>query len=591
MTDNKASAPADAVTIDPITFAVLKSALDTIVDEMAGTVMRTARSPIVRDVLDYSATLCDRNGLILSQAKTVALHLGAVPDAMDVIVDRFADSVRPGDVFILNDPYAGGMHLPDIFMVKPIFAGETLEGYAVVVAHHCDMGGRVPGSNAADSTEIYQEGLRIPPSRLYTAGEPNTTLYDIIRTNVRVPDLVMGDLDAQLAACTIGEREILRLLARHGARDLHAYFDALLDYGEELTRTGIAAWPDGTYRFTDHIDGDGFTADPIPICCAITVAGDSLVVDFDGSSPQVRGAINATFSFTKSSAYLSIRCALSQDVPNNAGVYRAITVRAPSHSILNPDMPAPVAARALTGYRVVDAVLGALAQIAPERIMAAGEGGNTVIAIGGYDRETAEPFILVDMINGAWGGRWNKDGVEGITNPAQNMSNLPIETLEARYPLRMEEYALRPDSCGAGKFRGGIGLTRQYRILADDTILQVRADRTATLPYGLFGGGPGAPSRNILNPDTAPEALPGKVTRVVGRDTVIRHEQAGAGGYGDPLDRDLAAIASDLRNGKVSRDYAAARHGVVFANDTALAIDATATDKRRAGLKAEQAKG
>lgn len=577
--------------IDPITFAVLKSALDTIVDDMAGTVMRTARSPIVRDVLDYSTTLCDRNGLILSQAKTVALHLGAVPDAMDVIVARFADNARPGDVYILNDPYAGGMHLPDIFMVKPIFFEDRIEGYAVVVAHHCDMGGRVPGSNAADSTEIFQEGLRIPPSRLHDAGVPNTTLYDIIRTNVRLPDLVIGDLDAQLATCTIGEREIQRLLTRYGAHELNAYFDALLDYGEELTRKGIAAWPDGTYRFTDHIDGDGFTTEPIPICCAITVDGDSLVVDFEGSSPQVRGAINATFSFTKSSAYLSVRCALSQDIPNNAGVYRAITVKAPKHSILNPDMPAPVAARALTGYRVVDTVLGALAQIAPDKIMAAGEGGNTVIAIGGYDRETAVPFVLVDMINGAWGGRWNKDGVEGITNPSQNMSNLPVETLEARYPLRMEEYALRPDSCGAGEFRGGIGLVRQYRILADDTILQVRADRTATRPYGLFGGGPGAPSRNVLNPDGDSETLPGKVTRVVGRDTVIRHEQAGAGGYGDPLKRDLDAIAADLRNEKIRRDYAAARHGVVFADDDALTIDATATENRRAGLKAEQAKG
>ena len=589
MPEADAAAGTEPVRIDPITFAVLKSALDTIVDEMAGTVMRTARSPIVRDVLDYSATLCDRNGLILSQAKTVALHLGAVPDAMEVIVARFAGSVRPGDVFILNDPYAGGMHLPDIFMIKPVFEGERLQGYSVVVAHHCDMGGRVPGSNAADSTEIFQEGLRIPPSRLYAGGEPNETLFDLIRTNVRVPDLVMGDLDAQLAACTIGEREIRRLVARHGERELHAYFDALLDYGEELTRKGIAAWPDGTYRFTDYIDGDGFSDAPIPICCAIIVDGDSLVVDFDGSSPQVRGAINATFSFTKSSAYLAVRCALSQDVPNNAGVYRAITVTAPKHSILNPDMPAPVAARALTGYRVVDAVLGALAKVAPERIMAAGEGGNTVIAIGGYDKQTAEPFILVDMINGAWGGRRDKDGVEGITNPAQNMSNLPIETLEARYPLRMEEYALRPDSCGAGRFRGGLGLSRQYRILADDTILQVRADRTATLPYGLFGGEPGTPSRNILDPDGRRTELPGKFTRLVGRDTVIRHEQAGGGGNGDPLERDLGAITEDLRNGKISGNYAEIRHGVVFAAD-GVTIDVAGTAARRDGMRDEREK-
>lgn len=576
--------------IDPITFAVIKSALDTIVDDMAGTVMRTARSPIVRDVLDYSTTLCDRHGQILCQAKTVALHLGAVPDAMDIIVARFSDSARPGDVYILNDPYEGGMHLPDIFMFKPIFFEDRLQGYAVVVAHHCDMGGRVPGSNAADSTEIYQEGLRIPPVRLHSAGEPNTTLYDIIKKNVRLPDLVIGDLDAQLATCIIGEREICRLLARYGESELHAYFDALLDYGEALTRKGITDWPDGTYRFTDYIDGDGFTTEPIPIMCAIIVSGDSLTVDFDGSSAQVRGAINATFSFTKSSAYLSIRCALDQDVPNNAGVYRAITVKAPRHSILNPDMPAPVAARALTGYRVVDTVLGALAQIAPKKIMAAGEGGNTVVAIGGYDKQTGEPFILVDMINGAWGGRWNKDGIEAITNPAQNMSNLPVETLEAQYPLRMETYALRPDSCGAGEFRGGIGLIRQYRILADDTILQVRADRTDTRPYGLSGGGAGAPSRNILNPDNAAEALPGKFTRIVGRDTVIRHEQAGGGGFGDPLKRRLDAIAKDLGNEKISVEYAKAYHGVVFAG-AGPAIDAEATAARRAELAARRVSG
>jgi N-methylhydantoinase B len=568
---------------DPITFAIIKAALDTIVDDMAGTMMRTARSPIVRDVLDYSATLCDRNGLILTQAKTVALHLGAVPDAMDIIVAKFGGNARPGDVFILNDPYQGGMHLPDIFMIKPFFFEDRLQGYAVVVAHHCDMGGRVPGSNAADSTEIYQEGLRIPPVRFHDAGEPNTMLIDIITKNVRLPDLVIGDLDAQLATCSIGEREVQKLLARHGETVLHGYFDSLLDYGEALTREGIAAWPDGTYRFSDTIDGDGFSSEPIPIVCAITVAGDQVEVDFDGSSPQVRGAINASFSFTKSSAYLSIRCALAHDVPNNAGVYRAITVKAPKHSILNPDMPAPVAARALTGYRVVDTVLGALAQFVPEKVMAAGEGGNTVVVIGGYDQQSAEPFVLVDMINGAWGGRWNKDGIEAITNPAQNMSNLPTETLEARYPIRVEEYALRPDSCGPGEFRGGVGLVRQYRIMADDTILQVRADRTSTPPYGLSGGGGGACSRNVLNPDGSHEVMPGKFTRTVSRDTVIRHEQAGAGGFGDPLARDLGAIAEDLGNQKICADYATAHHGVVF-DEAGAVIDEAATAARRAAL-------
>jgi N-methylhydantoinase B len=535
--------------IDPITFAVIKSGLDTIVDDMAYAVMRTARSPIVRDVLDYSVTLCDAKGRILSQAKTVALHLGAVPDAMDVIVERFAGDLFAGDVIVLNDPYDGGMHLPDIFMFKPIFSGERLLGFSVVIAHHCDVGGRVPGSNASDSTEIFQEGIRIAPMKLYDRGEPNRTLLKIIEKNVRLPALVLGDLDAQYATCNIGEREMLRLFERYGD-ELEVYFDRLIDYGEELTRKAISAWPDGDYSFTDYIDGDGFSPDPIPISCRITVKGDHLWVDFAGSSRQVKGAINSTLSFVKSATYLSIRCALDHDVPNNAGVYRCITVTAPEGSILNPKMPAPVAARALTGYRVADTVLGALSHIAPARLMAAGEGGNTVVAIGGY--QDGKPFVLVDMINGAWGGRADKDGVEGITNPSQNMSNLPIEALEARYPILMEEYALRPDSGGTGQFRGGLGLTRQYRLLAERAVLQLRADRHEHPPYGLFGGGPGASSRNLLKQGDGWKTLPAKVTLEISRDTVIRHEQAGGGGWGDPAARDPKKVAADIADGKIA---------------------------------------
>ncbi|MBN3787316.1 hydantoinase B/oxoprolinase family protein [Burkholderia sp. Ac-20353] len=570
--------------VDPITFAVVKNALDTIVDDMAFAVMRTARSPIIRDVLDYSVTMCDAQGRILAQAKTVALHLGAVPDAVDVVIKKYAATVEPGDVIILNDPYEGGMHLPDIFMFKPIFYRNRLQGFSVVIAHHCDVGGRVPGSNAADSTEIFQEGLRIPPTKLYVRGEQNETLVNIIRKNVRLPDLVLGDLDAQLATCNIGERELLRMLDRYGEDNLRLYFDELLDYGERLTRQAIEAWPDGTYEFTDYIDNDGFTSDPIPIKCAITVAGSRLSIDFAGSSPQVRGAINSTLSFVKSATYLSVRCVLDADVPNNAGVYRCIDITAPEGSILNPRMPAPVAARALTGYRVVDCVFGALAQIAPKKVMAAGEGGNTVIALSGYDKDASEPFILVDMINGAWGGRFGKDGIEGVTNPSQNMSNMPIETLESRYPIVMEEYGFRTDSGGAGRHRGGMGLVRQYRVLSKRVVAQVRSDRADHAPYGLFGGASGAPSRNVLNPATTAEAVPSKFTMELDAGVVIRHEQAGGGGYGNPLERDLDAIERDLRDDKVTAAFAELHHGVVL--DSAGAIDRTATERKRKSLGA-----
>ncbi len=571
--------------VDPITFAVVKSALDTIVDDMAYTVMRTARSPIVRDVLDYSCTLCDADGQILCQAKTVAAHLGAVPDAIDVVLPKFRDDLYPGDVVILNDPYEGGMHLPDIFMFKPIFHRDRLQGFAVVIAHQCDMGGRVPGSNAADSTEIFQEGLRIPPLKLYEGGRPNETLFSLIRKNVRVPDLVTGDLEAQYATCRIGEREFCKLIDRYGESALKSTFAELIDYGEALTRKAIGAWPDGTYSFTDYIDDDGFDEGPIPIKCTITVDGDHLFVDFAGSSPQVRGAINCTLSYAKSSTYLTIRCALDQDVPNNAGVYRCITVTAPEGSILNPYLPAPVAARALTGYRVVDTVMGTLAQIVPDRVMAAGEGGNTVICFGGYDRETRQPFILVDMINGAWGGRADKDGIEGITNPSQNMSNMPVETLEARYPLRLEEYSFRNDSCGAGEFRGGLGLVRQYRLLAEEATLQLRSDRYTNRPYGLFGGGPAAPSRNSFDRDGEREDLPAKVTRVVRCGDVVRHEQAGGGGYGDPLARPVEAVLEDVIDEKISPDFARTHFGVVFPAGSRIP-DRAATEALRTEMAA-----
>lgn len=566
--------------IDPITFAVIKNGLDTIVDDMAYTMMRTARSPIVRDVLDYSATICDAEGRILAQAKTVALHLGAVPDAMSVVMDEYGDDLTQGDVIILNDPYAGGMHLPDIFMFKPIFHDGELRGFSVVIAHHGDVGGRVPGSNASDSTEIFQEGLRIPPLKLYNSGAPDRSLFALIRKNVRLPDMVIGDLQAQLATCNVGERALLNLLKKHGVDALGRYFDALLDYGERLTRQAIRAWPNGRYQFTDYIDDDGFDEGPIPIVCAIEVQDDHLTVDFEGSSPQVKGAINCTLSYTKSSTYLGIRCALGRDVPNNAGIYRCVTIAAPEGSILNPRMPAPVAARALTGYRVVDAVLGAMAAIVPKLVMAAGEGGNTVVCFGGYEAGSQTPFILVDMINGAWGGRAAKDGIEGVTNPSQNMSNMPVETLEARYPIRIEEYGLREDSCGPGEHRGGLGLVRQYRLLADEAVLQLRADRAKNPPYGLFGGGAAAPSRNILDPDGRAEELPSKLTRTLHAGDVIRHEQAGGGGYGDPLRRDPRRVAADVADGKISPGFAERNFGVILLPDS-FEPDLTAIKFRR----------
>jgi N-methylhydantoinase B len=541
--------------LDPIAFAVLKNAVDAIVDEIAFTVIRTARSEIVKDVMDYSAAICDADGEMVGQAKTIAQHLGAIPEAMASVKTVFRDTLAPGDAVIMNDPYCGGMHLPDIFMFHPVFSGQRLLAWVVVICHHTDVGGRVPGSNAADSTEIFQEGLRLPPVKLFHGGTIDETLERIIALNVRVPDRVLGDLRAQYAACQVGGREITRLAARYGEAELRDHMAALLDYAERMARAEIATWPRGVFRFSDVIDSDGISPEPVKLQVAVTVGEDGIDVDWEGSSPQVRAAINSTLSYTKSNTFLSVRCALRGDIPNNAGVFRCIRVRAPEGSVLNPDPPAAVAARALTGYRVTDTMFGALAQIVPHIIPAAGEGGNTVVCVGGRD-EARKPFIIVDMISGCWGGRADQDGIDAITNPSQNLSNTPVEVLERQHPVRIEEYALIPDSCGAGKYRGGLGLRRSYRLLAGEAILQLRADRIVFPPYGLAGGEPGAPGANRLGEKN----LPGKVTMTITGGTLFTHDQAGGGGHGDKSERDPAAVARDLWNGKITADYATRHH-------------------------------
>ncbi len=573
----------EPITIDPITFAVVKNAMDAIVDEVAYTVLRTARSEIVKDVMDYSAAICDREGRMIAQAKTIALHLGAIPEAMAEVRKRYGDTLQPGDAVILNDPYEGGMHLPDIFMFVPFFYQGEIEGYCVVICHHTDVGGRVPGSNASDSTEIYQEGIRIPALKLYEAGKANDTVERIIARNVRVPDRVLGDLRAQYAACKVGVRELTGLLDRYGRQAARIYFEELLDYAERLTREEIRHWPKGTFTFTDYIDDDGISPDPIPICVSMTVHDDHVSVDYTGSSPQVRAAINSTLSYTKSCTYLSVRCALKGEVPNNAGVFRCVEIHVPEGSVLNPIEPAAVAARALTGYRVFDAMLGALAQVVPDRIPAAGEGGNTVVCLSGKN-DQGKPYIIVDMICGAWGGRPHSDGIEAITNASQNLSNTPVETLEAKHPVRVEAYELLPDSCGAGQYRGGLGIRRSYRVLGKDSLLQLRADRMKFQPYGLAGGGAGSAAANRLERGGELQLLPSKVGMAVEREDLVTHCQPGGGGFGDPLARDWDAISEDVWNEKISAEYARKHYRVVVDGKSGR-IDVQATQDLRAQMQ------
>ena len=435
---------------DPVRLELIKNGIGSVVDEMVLTVVRIAYSSIMKDTMDLSSAFCDREGRMIAQGLSLPLHLGSFPDAMQGMLDEFRGQLAPGDIVILNDPYLGGMHLPDIFMFKPVYIGEHLLGYAVVVAHHNDMGGRVPGSSAADSTEIFQEGLRIPPLKLYERGMPNQTLFRMIALNVRIPDVILGDLEAQVAACRIAERGMSELAARYGIAELELYFEELLDYSERAARRTISAIPDGSYTCTNYLDDDGITpGEPVAVKVTLQVTGDELTVDLTGTSPQVKGAINSTLSFAKSAVYFAMRTITDADVPNNSGFMRPIHVTAPLGCLVNPRPPGAVAARGISGFRIIDAMFGALAQVMPERVRAAGEGGTTSYSVSGYD--AAGRYVLFrEAMMGAWGGGYQREGIDGVANPAANISNAPIEQVENQAPIRIERYELVSDSGGPG---------------------------------------------------------------------------------------------------------------------------------------------
>ena len=566
---------------DPIAFELFKNAIFSIADEMALTICRTTYSAVLRDNMDFSTALADADGQLVAQGLTLPGHLGSIPTALAVVVERFSDNIHPGDIFIMNDPFDGGMHLPDIFIFKPVHVDGERLGFVATVCHHADVGGRVPGSNASDSTEIYQEGLRIPPLKLYEAGRSSEAIWAIIERNVRVPVQVFGDLRAQLAACDIAERQFLELVERHGRDTVTLYMREVIDYAERLTRAAILELPDGEFQFEDWIDDDGIEmGKPIRLLCTVSKEGDHMLVDWSGSSDQVKGAINSTLSYTKAASYTGIRCILPGGIPNNEGVFRVIEVTAPPASITNAVLPAACAARGLTGFRMMDCIFGALALMVPERVAAASDGGNTCVTIGGYD-DDRKPFIYVDFSCGSWGGRPWADGLQGNSSMFANMASQSVEVVESEEPLQILTYELMPDRAGPGKFRGGAPWRKDTRFLEREAVLQVRSDRRVIRPYGLYGGHPGKPSANVLNPDDQAERLESKVTRNIHRGEVFRHELAGGGGWGDPLERDPQHVLKDVRNEYVSVEGARRDCGVVIDAENWV-VDETGTARLRA---------
>ncbi|WP_333670498.1 hydantoinase B/oxoprolinase family protein [Elioraea tepidiphila] len=570
---------------DPIAFELFRNAIFSIADEMALTVFRTTYSGVLKDNMDYSTAFADANGRLVAQGLTLPGHLGSIPTALESVMRHFGDSMHEGDIYCLNDPFDGGMHLPDIFVFKPLYHEGRRLAFAATVCHHTDVGGRVAGSNASDSTEIYAEGLRIPPLKLYDRGVRNETLMAIIERNVRLPVRLFGDLRAQLAACHIAETQFAELVARYGPDTVAFYMEEVIDYAERLTRAALAELPDGEWSFEDWIDDDGVdVGKPIRLFVTLRKQGGHMVVDWTGTNPQVKGAINNTLSFTKAASYTAVRSVLPAGIPNNEGVFRAIEVICPPGTVGNGVLPAACAARGLTGFRMTDCVFGALAMMLPDRVFAAGDGGNTGISIGGWDAER-RPFIYVDFTCGAWGARPWADGLDGNSHMFANMASHSVEVTEAEQPIQLLAYEFVPDRAGAGMFRGGVPFRRDYRFLEAEGTLQVRSDRRVHRPFGLYGGSPGAPSENVLNPDGAAEPLPSKLTMTIRRGEVFRHVLAGGGGWGDPLERDPALVLRDVRNELLSVAKAAADYGVVVAGG---AVDAAATACLRAELRARR---
>lgn len=570
---------------DPIAFELFRNAIFSIADEMALTIFRTTYSGVLKDNMDYSTAFADANGRLVAQGLTLPGHLGSIPTALASVMRHFGDAMHEGDIYVLNDPFDGGMHLPDIFVFKPLYHQGRRLAFAATVCHHTDVGGRVAGSNASDSTEIYAEGLRIPPLKLYDRGVRNETLMAIIERNVRLPVRLFGDLRAQLAACHIAETQFAELVARYGAETVTGYMEEVIDYAERLTRAALAELPDGEWSFEDWIDDDGVdVGKPIRLFVTLRKQGGHMVVDWTGTNPQVKGAINNTLSFTKAASYTAVRSVLPAGIPNNEGVFRAIEVICPPGTVGNGVLPAACAARGLTGFRMTDCVFGALAMMLPDRVFAAGDGGNTGISIGGWDAER-KPFIYVDFTCGAWGARPWADGLDGNSHMFANMASHSVEVTEAEQPIQLLAYEFVPDKAGAGRFRGGVPFRRDYRFLEKEGTLQVRSDRRVHRPFGLYGGSPGAPSENTLNPDGEAQRLPSKLTMTIRRDDVFRHVLAGGGGWGDPLERDPALVLRDVRNELLSVGRAAADYGVVIAAGT---VDVAATERLRAELRARR---
>lgn len=539
---------------------LLRNAMASITDEMFIALMKSSYSTNIKERRDHSTALFDANGRVVVQGESMPLHLASMLGLVEVVLEKHGhEGLRPGDMFLSNDPYAGrGSHLPDVAMAAPIFADGKPILFTANIAHHADMGGMSPGSMAGGMTEIYQEGLRIPSIRLFDGGVLQRDVMDLILLNVRVSEERIGDYNAQIAANQLATRRCGALIEQWGSDRIGEGCDEIVAAVARRIRAVIGDLTDGTYCFEDLVDDDGVSRKDIRICLTITVKGDEIEFDFDGTDPQVEGNNNVTVAGLQAACLYALKVLLDPECPQNHGLLDPVTIKAPEGSVVNAAFPAASAARAQTAQRIVDVIFGALAPACHDRIIAASNGAKTSAAFFGQSAN-GRYYVYLETLGGGAGGRSYRDGIDGVQVHITNTSNLPIEALETEYPLMVERYELVPDTGGAGQHRGGLGIRRDYRPIGHATTFSGQGERFAHAPWGIFGGEPGGTGRfAVIHED-------GSETRLANKPSALRVHPGeavsvitpGAGGYGPPEARSAADLADDAKSGKFSVQYLA----------------------------------
>lgn len=573
-------------TVDPITLGVIWGALQSIAVEVGTTVHKTAYSEQAREGQDFSVAVFDAKGRMVAQGPYSPGHMGAMSFAVkNALAVHPVETLRPGDAILLNDPLLGSGHLPDFFITQPAFQEGTLIGFAVNILHHTDVGGQRPGSQGVEGIfDYFQEGLRIPPTKVWKEYQEQEGIVGIIAANTRTPEKVLGDLRAQRSALRVGELRLQELAARYGRQVLADAMDEIILRTETAMRAAISKVPDGVYTFEDFMDDWGPGTEPLRVAVSVTVAGDSMTIDYEGSSPQTASGMNSYINYTRSYSYAAVKCLTDPLGPMNEGALRPVTVKAPEGSFLNPRPPAGGGPRAIICYRTFESVLGALAKAVPERVAAAASHMANP-TFGGWDRAKKRRFVAYELVLSGTGARATKDGCEAMSW-AFNASNIPVEAQEANQPIVVERFDLIRDSAGAGKFRGGAGVRRDIRFLADEGKLTNLSDRQKFPAYGLFGGKPGKLGRTVINPGRNEQIVHGKQSREFAYGDVISFQQPGAGGYGDPLERDPQRVLEDVLDDYVSVEAARREYGVAIAGSGAdLRVDDAATRALRKKMR------